>query len=316
LIVGFDGSDGSRHAVHWAAREATMRGDTLTLVTALHQMGSYVDIGVDGTVGTPLEHATIARAEAMLDAFVEQLSSEVPKVRRELLLGTPPVMLLDRGAGSSGLVVGRCGRGGFAGLMLGSVSQHVVVHATCPVVVVPATFAMNGRQHRAVVVGVDGSPHSRRALARASEEAWLRDARLDVVIVSPMVPADAVMEHVPTATARGDLWIQTPPLAGTELSRHLRSAHAREVVAWQTQVRRVVEDDLIRLAGTSRAPHARVHVIADMHPAEALLESAASADLLVVGSRGYGGFVGMLLGSVSHHCVRHASVPVLVVPSV
>lgn len=315
LVVGFDGSDGARLAVSWAGREAALRGDTLTLVTALRQAGSLVDVDIDGTVGTPDEQALIARAEAMLDDVVGRLSDDVATVRREVLLGSPPGVLLDRAAGSDGLVVGSRGRGGFTGLLLGSVSQHVVVHATCPVAVVPAAFTPSD-QRGAVVVGVDGSSNSRRALARAVEEAWLRNALLDVVVVSSAEPPDRVVEQVPTATAHRDLWTETPHLAGLELSHRLRSSHIRAVADWQAHVRRVIEEDLRRLAGRSCAPHSRVRVVVDVHPAEALLQAAASADLLVVGSRGHGGFVGMLLGSVSQHCVRHAAVPVLVVPSI
>lgn len=226
------------------------------------------------------------------------------------------MVLLTRAEGQAGLVVGRRGRGGFAGLLLGSVSQQVAVHATCPVVVVPGGHApatdepSNGAG--AVVVGVDGSQHARRALVRAAEEAAVREALLDVVIVSPLPPPPAGIEDITIEASSGAIWpTSAPGLAGLELSRRMRTAQAHAAAEWQEEVRWDVEHDLRRL---DRAPEYKLDIVTGLHPAEALIEAASAADLLVVGSRGYGGFAGMLIGSVSQHCVRHARVPVMVMP--
>jgi nucleotide-binding universal stress UspA family protein len=312
LIAGVDGSDGARRAVAWAAGEAALRGDTLTLVTAIQHTWPTAGSDVDGPVRTRLEQAAAARAETLLDDLVGQLSPDLPAVRREVLFGAPAAVLRDRAAGLTALVVGSRGCGGFTGLLLGSVSQQIAAHAMCPVVVVPDTATHEQHDGSTVVVGVDGSEHSRRALARAGEEASLRDARLDVVIVSPLPLPMPIGEPVPVDLAGDEAWTTAPELAGLELSHELRRAHARAAAEWQAQAQRVAYEDLRRLHLKARA---RMHVVANLHPAQALVEAADDTGLLVVGSRGRGGFAGMVLGSVSQHCVRHARVPVMVVPS-
>jgi len=308
LIVGVDDSQGARQAVAWAAREAVVRADALTLVNALDDADAVTGAAITGAARLRLQQARTARAEALLDDLARGLPGGIPAVHREVLLGSAASALLTRAAGQSGLIVGRRGRGGFAGLLLGSVSQQVAVHATCPVIVVP--HERDREPDGTVVVGVDGSQHAQRALLRAAEEAALRATHLDVIVVSPLLPAPLV-EEVPLDADGDGVWAGTPGLAGLELSRRLRTEHARAAGEWQAEVGRAVEEDLRRLPGTTDF---KVHLVAGTHPAEALIAAAAAADLLVVGSRGYGGFSGMLVGSVSQQCVRHARVPVLVVP--
>lgn len=321
LIVGVDGSDGARQAVAWAAEEAGLRGDTLTMVTVLNDAEMFAGVGITSRARHRLAQTTIERSEALLEDLARQVPPAVASVRSEVLLGSPAEVLVTRAAGRSGLIVGSRGRGGFAGLLLGSVSQQVTVHATCPVIVVPGARIRQPDGSRpsdgvgAVVVGVDGSQHARSALMRAADEASLRSARLDVVIVSSLPPAPGVMDELDLEATSSAIWTDTPGLAGLDLSRQLRTEHARALGEWQAEVQRAVDDDLERLDAEARAPEYKVHLVTDAHPAEALINVARGADLLVVGSRGYGGFAGMLAGSVSQHCVRHAPVPVLVMPA-
>lgn len=133
-----------------------------------------------------------------------------------------------------------------------------------------------------VVVGVDGSEHAARALGRAAEEARLRGAVLEVVhaIPEPLKFADPV---------------KAPPPA-PEL---LREAGAKLI----EQALAVVDIESLETARTAVVGHT----------SRVLCEVAQGADLLVVGSRGYGGFRGLLVGSVTHQVVAHAPCPVLVV---
>jgi nucleotide-binding universal stress UspA family protein len=139
-----------------------------------------------------------------------------------------------------------------------------------------------------VVVGIDGSAQADRALREAAHEAVLRHASLDVVHVwSPPVnvgPFGAVA--MPTAME-----------ASEAVARRLLDARVEAVIGRLDQRPSRVERILV----------------ADHSPARMLLEAAKGADLLVVGSRGRGGFAGLLLGSVSQQCVHHAPCPVLVV---
>jgi nucleotide-binding universal stress UspA family protein len=135
-----------------------------------------------------------------------------------------------------------------------------------------------------IVVGVDGSEESQRALAWAVDEARMRGARV-VALRAWVYPALAASGLVPVTT---DLVEQ---LAGSErqaLAEAVSSVDAQGVEIDQ----RVVEDA----------------------PAHALVEAAAGAELLVVGSRGHGGFTGLLLGSVSQQCAHHSPCPVVIVP--
>jgi nucleotide-binding universal stress UspA family protein len=137
-----------------------------------------------------------------------------------------------------------------------------------------------------VVVGVDGSENSRRALRWAADSAERRDAVL-LVVTSWQYPAFSTMP------AFGVL----PP--AEEMSREAE-AGLRELLRQEGLVGR---EDLTVLELVTQGP-----------AAPALLDAAADADLLVVGSRGHGGFKGLLLGSVSQACVSHARCPVVVVP--
>ena len=133
-----------------------------------------------------------------------------------------------------------------------------------------------------IVVGVDGSPLSAAALRWALRQAELTGAAVEVVYAW----------HMPTA----DGWAPT-----MELAQSLVRAGEQGLA-----------DTIAEVAGDRPAVpvHARV---TEGNAAAVLLQAAEGADLLVVGSRGYGGFVGALLGSVSQHCVQHAPCPVVVV---
>jgi nucleotide-binding universal stress UspA family protein len=136
-----------------------------------------------------------------------------------------------------------------------------------------------------IVVGVDASEGSRAALRWAFDEARLRACPLDVVTVWQY----PVLTTLPAFGA-------LPPIEdlSTEAETSLTQVLAEEGVA---------STDAVAVST----------VVAEGAAAAALLEAATDADLLVVGSRGHGGFTGMLLGSVSQHVVSHAPCPVVVV---
>lgn len=154
---------------------------------------------------------------------------------------------------------------------------------------------MNERIAR-IVVGVDGSAAAQRALSWAVHEARLRGAKVQVIHawMVPFVealPEPIVFGHRPPG----------PPIE--EVYERLRQA-AKDVL--DSCVREALEE----------VPDVEVErELVEARPAHALLEAARDANLLVVGSRGRGGFTGLLLGSVSQQCVQHAPCPVAVVPS-
>ena len=135
IVVGGDGSDSSCDALRWAKSQADATGAELVAVTvwsyptaSYPTMAGYVPLG-----DVPLDLEADSRS--MLETVVKETLGEAP-VTLLVLEGHPAKALLDAARGSSLLVVGCRGHGGFVGSLLGSVSQSVVAHAPCPVVVI------------------------------------------------------------------------------------------------------------------------------------------------------------------------------------
>lgn len=135
IVVGVDGSQAAREALRWAVDEARRRNATVEAVYAWHQpfMAGYM---LEGELD--LGHYE-EEAQEILDRAVDALkdSGDVT-IERKLVAGSAAGALVDEAKGAALLVVGSRGRGGFAGLLLGSVSQQTAHHAPCPVVIIPA----------------------------------------------------------------------------------------------------------------------------------------------------------------------------------
>jgi nucleotide-binding universal stress UspA family protein len=282
VVVGVDGSHAARLALRWAAREAFELGLPLEVVHAWTVPPPvHADaIAVDEAPFLQDAHAVLASAIGWLRSSEEDL----PDLQPVLVARSTVDALLEAGEHAALLVVGSRGRGGFAGLLLGSVSQRCVQRAPCPIAVVPPEWPGTGDGR--VVVGIDGSEESHHALVWAMREATRRGARLEVV--------NAFMYHLYVTTHAPSVILQddVDEASGQLLKRMIESATS-EIGARPPAV------DL------ASVPDAPVH---------ALLESAKDADLLVVGTHGRGAVAGFLLGSVSQQCVTHARCPVVVVP--
>ncbi len=136
IVVGIDGSENSRRALDWALDEARRRQAELDVVHVWFRYPPtmpYVPPSVDDS--QTLEAAAVALLDRVVDeADQHDLPTPIVPI---LVDGSAAHMLVETAKGADLLVVGSRGRGGFAGLLLGSVSQQVVQHAPCPVVVVP-----------------------------------------------------------------------------------------------------------------------------------------------------------------------------------
>jgi len=132
VIVGADGSESSRRAIRWAAHEARLRGAVLEVVHAWTLLGQPADRPFDPDFGEDDARAWLTEELAALGDAVDDVEVEATVVCD---LGARA--LIDAGARADLLVVGSRGRGGFRGLLLGSVSSQVVQHAPCPVAIVP-----------------------------------------------------------------------------------------------------------------------------------------------------------------------------------
>ena len=138
IIVGVDGSDHSQAALKWAYEEAAHHGASLNVVAAwrapvLPQSPPYGSLPPEGYDTQPGNDAL-----ALLERLVADLEVRTPAVDMQTSIeeGNPAKVLIERSTGADLMVVGSRGRDGFAGMLLGSVSQHLVAHAHCPVTIV------------------------------------------------------------------------------------------------------------------------------------------------------------------------------------
>lgn len=273
LVVGYDGSTDADRGLDWAVEHARRTGLRIEVVAAYGDL-PYLPDRVAGD-SRPLVERWLARAEQRLN------SAAVPDWRATAVEAKAVAALLEASQEAALLVVGAQGHGFLGGMVLGSVSQHVTRHAACPVVVVrPARAAGRNR----VVVGVDGSEGSIAALRFAFEYA-----------------ADA---------------------GSTVVAAHGRNLHA-VAGPWAVDIDPSVAEELqsmeqmlaAALEGPRKAhPGVPVELLAlPVAPVRALADASAVADLLVVGTRGLGGFLGLLLGSVSSGVLQDAQCPVAVV---
>ena len=146
IVVGVDGSDGSRRALLWAAEEATLRGASLEVIHTYEHHLSWQGYGAEESMSAAAVEAmrqeieSAAReaakhAQALVDGMVEGLDG--PEVAGTAVESSHPAhTLVERSKDADLLVVGSRGRGGFKSLMLGSVSQQCAQHAECPVVII------------------------------------------------------------------------------------------------------------------------------------------------------------------------------------
>ena len=285
VVAGVDGSECGLQAVRWAAAEALQRQLPLRLVAA----HAWPSGGLVGDPGLGVDYRTVLRdvvlghlATAAADA--RQVAPELD-IEQVEVTGYPVPVLLGESAQAEIVVLGDRGLGGFTGLLIGSVAVEVTAHASCPVIVVRGSEPdRTVPRPEPVVVGVDGSPTSEAATAFAFEAASLRRVPLVAVHVWRDVLVDATMA----------------PL----LDWDVIDSDEREVLAE-------------RLAGwTEKYPDVPVRrLVARDRPGRALVEESGGAQLVVVGSRGRGGFRGLLLGSVSQALLHHAHCPVAVVRS-
>jgi nucleotide-binding universal stress UspA family protein len=283
VVAGVDGSECSLQAVRWAAAEAARRHVPLRLVAA----HAWPAGGLIGDPGLGVDYRAVLRdvvlghlAAAAADALQVAPGLEVEQVE---VTGYPvPVLLGDSGSAEM-VVLGDRGLGGFTGLLIGSVAVAASAHAACPVVVVrgPEPDGVTPLAEP-VVVGVDGSPTSEAAVAFAFEEASLRRVPLVAVHVWRDVLVDATM---------------APLLDWDAIESDEREVLAERLAGWSAKYPDVP---------------VRRSVIRD-RPGHALVEESGRAQLVVVGSRGRGGFHGLLLGSVSQALLHHAHCPVAVV---
>jgi nucleotide-binding universal stress UspA family protein len=157
-----------------------------------------------------------------------------------------------------------------------------------------------------LVVGVDGSEQARRALAWAIDEAAAHGVELRAIFVYP--PGDETSPYVRSYAFTTDAAAADLLYDDEQRWREERASEARE------QAERLVRGEVDAVLGSRDDVQVTTHAIADERPVRALINAAERAGGLIVGSRGRGGFAGLLLGSVSQQLAQHAPCPVTIVP--
>ncbi|MFD8253048.1 universal stress protein [Streptomyces werraensis] len=281
IVVGVDPDPAKRLALSWAADEADRRRLPLRLV---HAQGTPTGGYRSGEVRPSWEewnrtlHELGDRALKDAVSFVESRQPAV-ELATSLAEGEPAWVLREEARSASLVVVGSWHLSRRRGVSsAASVALPLAAHAACPVVVVPEPEHIT-QQPAYFVVGVDGSAHSAAAVDLAVEEAALRGARLRA------------------------LYAWHPPLLGV-LDEHAAVQECRRVLAETVAGRTAAHPDVDL--------H---HEVVRGHPVQVLAEASEHALGLVVGTRGHGGFTGMVLGSVSQGVLQHARCPVVTVPA-
>ncbi len=283
VVVGFDGSETAERALDWAVAEAGLRGRGLTLVHAVLPPVTTGGLGV----GLPPSLDLIEQIEAQAKEQLEAVAAGIADVdvSTVISIGAPSAVLLEASESADLVTIGSRGRGGFAGLLLGSVGAQVAAHAAVPGGRCPSEHRRRrtGRRRR----------HRRLARGRGCPRLRLR---------------------LPRAGTAGRWWPCTP---GTSPPTTCSSSRTVPVPIPLTDV----ADDEIRLTAETLAgfrddyPDVEVEEQLVRGPAvQALVTASERASLLVVGTHGHGPAMGALLGSVSHGVLHKAKVPVVVVP--
>ncbi|BBX99611.1 universal stress protein [Mycobacterium seoulense] len=282
VLVCVDGSAASDAAVAWGTREAVMRGLPITL---MHAVPPVVVGWPVGQLYADMPEWQQDSAQHVIDQARKVLratlgDSEPPEVRTETVYSAIVPALIEASKDAWMLVAGSQGLGALGRLLLGSVTAGLLHYAHCPVAVIHSEEGAVPDSTAPVVLGIDGSPASEAATALAFDEA----SRRGVGLVALHVWSD----------------VGVFPILGMDW--HDREKEGQEILGE-------------RLAGwQERYPdvHVERKLFCDK-PSEWLLQESERAQLLVVGSRGRGGFPGMLLGSVSSAVAQSARIPVLVV---
>ncbi|WP_029068296.1 universal stress protein [Jonesia quinghaiensis] len=290
ILVGVDGSQASLHALDWAT-EVAARCDASITIACSYSLPTFAAASLDGGYAA-LDDSTIQEgARMVLSNAADRVKARNVPVTAQIATGDPAGALVELSEGHNLVVVGTRGRSGFAERILGTVSSALPAHAKCPVVVVPGRDLKEGeplppiQPVKRVVVGVDGSDSAHGALHKAVTYAKLWDAELVAVTGVPVTNGSGILAWLPAAVDHEQV------LKDIEMGLNTIIDAVEEENPGMT-IRRIVLD------GTG---------------AELLTEFSQAADLLVVGSRGRGGFAGLLLGSTSQAVLHHSKCPVLIV---
>lgn len=326
VLVGFDGSPTSRQALDWALAEAKNRGWPVQLVSAFTP--APVD---DPMVSERYADAAAHGGHTLLQEALDRAKAGNVPAESRVVAGDPSEILVDLSHDAGLAVVGKRGRGGFTGRLLGSVSSALAAHAACPTVVVPQNWTAGGGRD-------GGTPDNGRVKARRPEtgylpwlvssppgmrgnkglhpddkdSSWNYGGQVVVGIDALGVNNPAVWAAASAAQAHG----RPLRLVSTRAPFYRDSIwldHGENADRFREDVAGELDPVLAEL----RERYPELDVSWNFYigkPAEILVHITRTAELMVLGTRGHGGFPGLLLGSVSQAVLHHGSCPMMVVP--
>ncbi|MBM6699798.1 universal stress protein [Bifidobacterium pullorum subsp. saeculare] len=282
ILVGVDGSNASYKATWWAANYAKHAGLTLQIVCA-YSLPSYAAVSFDATyTAMGDDNAAHSDAQEILSKAKAIADEQGVEAATLIVTGDPASVFVELSRNYNLIVIGNRGKGGLAERLLGTTSSSLPAYAYCPIVVVPYTDDDGNLMHLSntiarVAVGSDESKWGLKALEIAASFAASWGAELDVISAAPQV-------------------------RGTEGDNAVLDSFKEDL---DTRVAPFKE----------QYPDLDIHTtIVSGSAADALTKASYDHDVVVVGSRGRGGFTGLLLGSTSQTLLQHSVGPVYVVP--
>lgn len=281
ILVGVDGSHASYKATWWAANYAKHAGLTLQIVCA-YSLPSYAAVSFDATyTAMGDDNAAHSDAQEILSKAKAIADEQGVEAATLIVTGDPASVFVELSRNYNLIVIGNRGKGGLAERLLGTTSSSLPAYAYCPIVVVPYTDDDGNLMHlnntiTKVAVGSDESKWGLKALEIAADFADAWDAELDVISAVPNMKGSE--DEGVMASFKEDLDVRIKPL---------EESHPNLTINKQ-----IVPGPAVG----------------------ALTKASYDHDVVVVGSRGRGGFTGLLLGSTSQGLLQHAVGPVYVVP--
>lgn len=319
VVVGYEASPESRFALQWAVQVAQRRGVPLVVVHASGAEPSSAELARPGVL--KLYHARAQQvAEEGAQRARDMAAIEVSALG---LQGGAAAALVEQSANASLLVLGHRTRGVLTQAIMGSVALAVVTHAACPVAVVRSSPAPLPSMEHPIVVGIDNSEHSMRALDEAAFLAADTRSLLRIVTAWERPVQDAWSAYQNVRESQRDK-PQEPPrheedtwAAYHRLREEIGSE--REIVTYETLVAEIARQAANTVAEAvarvqARYPELKVEtVISEGSAAQSIVNAAAGASLIVVGARGRSAMQALLLGSVSRKVMNQAECAVYVI---
>lgn len=282
ILVGVDGSHASYKATWWAANYAKHAGFTLQIVCA-YSLPSYAAVSFDATyTAMGDDNAAHSDAQEILSKAKAIADEQGVEAATLIVTGDPASVFVELSRNYTLIVIGNRGKGGLAERFLGTTSSSLPAYAYCPIVVVPYTDDDGKIMHlnntiTKVAVGIDESKWGMKALQISAGFASAWGAELDVILALPNIKKLDDEQEVMSSYMEDFSAVIAP----------LQESYPKLKIT-----KTIVPDTAVN----------------------ALTKASYDHDVVVVGSRGRGGFTGLIMGSTSQGLIQHAVGPVYVVP--